>query len=111
MAGIKNSFALGPEGQPIAGDRDELMALVRQWRTIQVGIRQLFGLVEGALEGPEHISFLTTMQPLIRDGHVQSNCDLVVVGAPRWPIVWARSPGARCPRGGHPTSREPSRGS
>lgn len=76
------------EGQPIAGDRDELMALVRQGRTIQVGIRQLFGLVEGALEGPEHISFLTTMQPLIRDGHVQSNCDLVVVGAPRWPIVW-----------------------
>ena len=28
------------------------------------------------------------MQPVIRDGHVQSNCDLVVVGAPKWPFAW-----------------------
>jgi len=75
-------------GQVCAGDLDELKALVRQGRTIQVGIRQLFGLVADASDGPEHISFLATMQPVISAGHVQSNCDLVVVGAPRWPIVW-----------------------
>ena len=28
----------------------------------------------------------TTMQPAISDGHVQSNCDLVVIGAPQWPF-------------------------
>lgn len=75
-------------GQAIAGDLDELKMLVRQGRTIQVGIRQLFGLVANEQGGPEHISFLTTMQPVISGGHVQSNCDLVVIGAPRWPIVW-----------------------
>ena len=31
---------------------------------------------------------VTTMQPLIRDGHVQSNCDLVAIGAPKWPCTW-----------------------
>ena len=75
-------------GKAIAGDLDELKMLVREGRTIQVGVRQLFGLVEDDLSGPEHISFAATMQPLISDGQVQSNCDLVVIGAPKWPIVW-----------------------
>ena len=75
-------------GNAIAGDLDELKMLVREGRTIQVGVRQLFGLVEDDLSGPEHISFAATVQPMISDGHVQSNCDLVVIGAPKWPIVW-----------------------
>ena len=75
-------------GTALAGDLDELKALVREGRTLQVGVRQLFGLVEDDKSGPGHISFAATMQPLIIDGHVQSNCDLVVIGAPNWPVVW-----------------------
>ena len=28
------------------------------------------------------------MQPTIQGGHVRSNCDLVVIGAPQWPFTW-----------------------
>ncbi|MDP7636626.1 MAG: hypothetical protein QF577_03645 [Phycisphaerae bacterium] len=76
-------------GNRMRGDLEELKELVRRGRTVQVGIQQLFGLAEGTVDGPSHISFVTTMQPLIEDGHVLSNCDLVVVGAPRWPFSWA----------------------
>ena len=48
--------------------------------SIRVGVRQLFGLNEDDASGPEHLSFLTTMQPLIQDGHVMSNCDFALVG-------------------------------
>ena len=75
-------------GSRIAGDLEELKAHVREGRTLQVGIRQLFGLAEDNSAGPPHISFVTTIQPVIRDGHVQSNCDLVAVGAPQWPFTW-----------------------
>ena len=76
------------EGRAISGDLEELRELIRKGRTIQVGVRQLFGLAEEEDTGPEHTSFLATMQPLIEDGQVQSNCDLVLVGAPRWPFTW-----------------------
>ena len=76
------------QGNVLHGDLDELKECVRQGSTLQVGVRQLFGLADDIRDGPDHISFLTTMQPLIRDGHVQSNCDLVVVGAPQWPFTW-----------------------
>ncbi len=76
------------EGQPIFGDLEALKELVRQGRTIRVGIRQLFGLADDHALGPNHISFLTTMQPIIQQGHVLSNCDLVLVGAPKWPFTW-----------------------
>ena len=75
-------------GNPVAGDLAELKEHVRQGRTIQVGIRQLFGLAADESDGPAHVSYVTTMQPLIAGGHVQSNCDLVAIGAPRWPIDW-----------------------
>ncbi|HIM55572.1 MAG TPA: hypothetical protein EYM39_02610 [Candidatus Latescibacteria bacterium] len=64
------------------------MHCVRTGQTIRVGIRQLFGLNEDDDTGPAHTSFLTTMQPLIRDGHVSSNCDFALVGAPRYPFDW-----------------------
>ena len=79
------------EGTPIFGELDELKELVRWGRTLQVGIRQLFGLAEDDISGPRHVSFLTTMQPTIKGGHVQSNCDLVVVGPPTWPFAWKDS--------------------
>ena len=70
------------------GNLEELKEHVRRGHSVQVGVRQLFGFAEDAMDGPSHISFVTTMQPVIRDGHVQSNCDLVVIGAPKWPCTW-----------------------
>lgn len=75
-------------GQAIDGDLMELKELIREGRTIQVGIRQLFGLADGRRDGPEHISYIDTMQPVVRGGHVESNCDFVLVGAPTWPFTW-----------------------
>lgn len=75
-------------GEAVEGDLKELKALVREGRTIQVGVRQLFGLAQDCTDGPEHISYVDTMQPLIRHGHVESNCDFVLVGAPVWPFTW-----------------------
>ena len=75
-------------GNCIRGSLEELKEHVRHGCSIQVGVGQLFGLAEDATHGPSHISFVRTMQPLIRDGHVQSNCDLAVVGAPQWPFSW-----------------------
>ena len=75
-------------GAAVSGDIDELKELVRQGRTIKVGIRQFFGMADDCKAGPEHTCFVTTMQPLIQKGHVHSNCDLVLVGAPRWPFTW-----------------------
>lgn len=76
-------------GDRVQGDLDELKEHVRQGHTIQVGIRNLFGLADDVTDGPAHISFVTSMQPVISGGHVQSNCDLVAVGAPRWPFDWS----------------------
>ncbi len=76
-------------GNRVAGDLDELKECVRQGRSVRLGVRQLFGLAEEQTDGPSHISFLTTMQPVIKDDHVHSNCDLVAVGAAEWalPVV------------------------
>ena len=76
------------EGNALAGSREELLDCIRSGRTIRVGIRQLFGLAQDEAGGPPHTSFVTTMQPMIVDGHAQSNCDFVLVGAPRWPCDW-----------------------
>ena len=76
------------DGQRLGGDLEELQECIRQGRSIQVGIRQLFGLPRDDTSGPDHTCFVDTMQPMIQDGHAQSNCDLVVVGAPRWPFTW-----------------------
>ena len=76
------------EGNRVSGDLEELKDHVRLGRSIQVGVRQLFGLAEDCTDGPKHVSFLTTMQPMIQDGYVLSNCDLVLVGPPRWPFTW-----------------------
>ena len=76
------------DGNRIDGNLEELKEYIRTGRSIQVSIRQLFGLADDRTDGPAHISYLDTMQPLIQDGHCQSNCDLVVVGAPVWPFTW-----------------------
>ena len=76
------------DGAAICGDLEELQEHVRHGRTIKVGIRQFFGLAENCWSGPEHTCFVDTMQPLIESGHVHSNCDLVLVGAPIWPFTW-----------------------
>ena len=60
-------------GNRVRGNLEELKEHVRLGHSLQVGVRQLFGLAEDTADGPSHISFVTTMQPLIRDGHVQSN--------------------------------------
>jgi len=75
-------------GQRLSGDLEELKEAVRQGKTIQVGLRQLFGLSEDDSTGPRHISFLPTMQPLIMDDHVLANCDLAVIASPEWSISW-----------------------
>ena len=77
------------DGNRVAGNLDELMECVRWGRSVRLGVRQLFGLAEDRIDGPEHTAFLTTMQPVIQHGHVQSNCDLVAVGAPTWPCEWS----------------------
>lgn len=61
---------------------------VRKGSTIKVGICQLFGLPGDDSSGPAHISFVSTMQTLVQAGHVLSNCDFVLLGAPRWPFTW-----------------------
>jgi|GEM_PF-591603 hypothetical protein len=76
------------DGRALAGDLDELIDCVRTGRTIRVGVKQLFGLEEDEAGGPAHTCFLSTMQPLVQDGEVRSNCDFVLVGAPRWPFAW-----------------------
>ena len=76
------------EGNPVQGDLEELKECARQGRTLQVGIRQLFGLAQDQVAGPEHLSFVATMQPIIQEGQVLSNCDLVLVGPPQWPFTW-----------------------
>lgn len=76
------------EGRAVAGDLDELIECVRHGHSLRVGVRQLFGLAADDVGGPAHMSFLTTMQPVVRDGEVLSNCDFVLVGAPQWPFAW-----------------------
>ena len=76
------------DGNRVSGDLEELKENVRQGRSIQVGIRQLFGLAKDRTDGPAHLSVPTTMQPVISGGHVQSNCELVAIGAPTWPCNW-----------------------
>ncbi|MBM81657.1 MAG: hypothetical protein CMJ78_13845 [Planctomycetaceae bacterium] len=76
------------EGNCVAGDLDELKEHIRAGRSIKVGVRQLFGIQDDDLSGPEHISFLDIMQPLIKDGHVGANCDFILAGAPKWPFTW-----------------------
>jgi len=76
------------DGDAVAGDVGELVDCVREGRTVQVGVRQLFGLAQDDVSGPDHVSFVTTMQPVVQEGQVLSNCDLVLAGAPAWPIAW-----------------------
>ena len=76
------------QGNPVGGDLNELIEAVRAGLSIRVGVRQLFGLNQDDTGGPAHVSFLSTMQPMIKDGHVLSNCDFTLIGAPQWPIVW-----------------------
>jgi hypothetical protein len=75
-------------GRRLAGDLEELKEHVRHGRTLQVGIRQLFGLATDDATGPAHLAFVDTMQPVIQDGQVLANCDFVLVGPPRWPFTW-----------------------
>ena len=76
------------EGRPTRGSLDELAEHARLGRSIRVGVKNLFGIQGGLDDGPEHISFLTTMQPMIQGGQVRSNCDAVLLGAPKWPFTW-----------------------
>ena len=76
------------DGNRVRGDLEDLKEHMRLGRSIKVGVRQLFGLAQDATDGPSHTSYVATMQPVIQDGHVQSNCDFVVVGAPLWPLSW-----------------------
>ena len=76
------------DGNPLQGDLDALKEAVRDGLSIKVGVRQLFGLADDEPSGPDHISFLSIMQPLVQDGDVGANCDFVLVGAPQWPFEW-----------------------
>ncbi len=63
----RSAYEHDADGNPVAGNLDDLMHCVRTGQTIRVGVRQLFGLNEDDDTGPAHTCFLTTMQPLIRD--------------------------------------------
>ena len=76
------------DGNRCAGDLEELKELVRRGCSLKLGVNRLFNLPGGDAEGPAHVCFLTVMQPLIKDGHVGANCDLVLSGAPQWPWSW-----------------------
>jgi len=75
-------------GNRVSGDLDELKEFIRRGRSIKVGVKQLFGLQNDDVGGPKHISFLSIMQPLIKDGHVGANCDFALSGAPQFPFSW-----------------------
>jgi hypothetical protein len=77
------------QGNAVAGSLSDLMEAARTGLSIRVGVRQLFGLNEDDASGPDHLSFMTTMQPMIQDGRVLSNCDFALVGAPQWPFEWS----------------------
>ena len=83
------AYAHDAECNPTAGSLDDLRQAVRAGRTIRVGVEQLFGMASDHAAGPAHLSFLTTLQLIIEDGQVLSNCDFALVGAPTWPIAWA----------------------
>jgi hypothetical protein len=76
------------EGNRVSGELDDLKEHIRAGRSIKVGVRQLFGIQDDDPSGPEHISFVDIMQPLIKDGHVGANCDFILAGAPKWPFIW-----------------------
>ena len=76
------------EGKRLSGDLDTLKEHIREGHTLKVGVKQLFGIQDDNPSGPEHISFLDIMQPLIKEGHVGANCDFILSGAPKWPFVW-----------------------
>ena len=76
------------DGNRVSCDLDELKEHLREGRSLKVGVKQWFGIQEDDPSGPEHLSFLSIMQPLIEDGHVGANCDFVLSGAPQWPFAW-----------------------
>ena len=76
------------DGNCLCGDLDEFKECVRQGRSLKVGVKQLFGIQNDDSSGPRHVSFSSVMQPLIQDGHVGANCDFILSGAPRWPLVF-----------------------
>jgi len=76
-------------GEPVAGDLDELHACIRAGRSMKVGVRQFHGLAADDTSGPDQVSFLSVMQPLIADGHAGANCDFVLDCAPKWPFEFA----------------------
>ena len=56
---------------------------------MKVGVRQFHGLAADDTSGPDQVSFLSVMQPLIADGHAGANCDFVLDCAPKWPFEFA----------------------
>jgi len=76
------------QGNRVSGNLGELKQCVREARTLNVGVRQLFGMQDDDPSGPQHISFLSIMQPLIENDHVGANCDFILSGAPKWPFTW-----------------------
>jgi hypothetical protein len=75
-------------GNRLSGDLEQLKEHIRAGQTLKVGVRQLFGIQDDNPIGPDHISFLDIMQPLIKEGHVGANCDFILSGAPQWPFTW-----------------------
>ncbi|MEO1993842.1 MAG: hypothetical protein ABGZ17_01035 [Planctomycetaceae bacterium] len=76
------------DGKAMRGDLDELKCCIRDGRSIKVGIKQLFGVQNDDSSGPEHISFLSIMQPLIQAGHAGANCDFALSCIPQWPFAF-----------------------
>jgi len=77
------------QGRWVSGDLEELKRSVRRGETVRLGVRDLFGLVEDERPSAPAISFGTTMQTLIRNGHIQAASDVMAIGKPIWPIRWA----------------------
>ena len=77
------------QGQPVAGDLDALHEAIRAGRSMKVGVRQFHGLATDDTSGPEQVSFLGVMQPLIFERHAGANCDFVLDCAPKWPFELA----------------------
>lgn len=75
-------------GNALSGDLNELQECIRNGCSVKVGVKQLFGIQNDDPTGPEHISFLNIMQPLIKNGEVGANCDFILSGAPQWPFAW-----------------------
>lgn len=78
------------QGKPAAGSLGALMGAVRQGHHMRVAIRNLFGLDNENLAGPDHWAIVDIAQPCIADGHVAGTTEAILVMAASRPLDFSK---------------------